>query len=204
MATIADATAALLDKLALRRVILVGLSMGGYVALAFADRFAARLRALVLADTRASDDNPAARQGRAQTLETIATLRVDAYLSGSLPRQLAPDAPVAVLNAVVLLAEKRSASLSTALVALRDRPDRTSQVARIACPTLVMVGAEDQITPAAEMRGLAQAIPGARFVELPGVGHLSNVEAPVPFNQNLVAFLRDLPPTSTPTATETA
>lgn len=200
IAAIADATAALLDKLALPRVTLLGLSMGGYVALAFAQRFPARLRALVLADTRAAPDSDVARQGRAQALDTIATRGVDAYLAGALPKQLAPGASSELLNTIVGLAEKRTSALVTALAALRDRPDRTAEAARIACPTLVMVGAEDQITPAAEMKALAQAIPQARFVELPAAGHLSNVEARTRFNQSVADFLRGLPPLSaTPT-----
>ena len=206
LTAIAEATAALLEKLALVQVTLVGLSMGGYVALAFAACFPTKLRALVLADTRASADSEVARQGRAQALETIATRGVEAYLAGALPRQLAPDAPSDALNVILRVAEKRSAPLVAALAALRDRPDRTDTAARIACPTLVIAGAEDQITPAAEMRGLAHTIRGARFVELPGAGHLSNVEAPAPFNKCVVEFLRDLPKASPtqPTATETA
>ena len=194
IAAIADATAALLAKLGLQRATLMGLSMGGYVALAFAQRHPERLRGLILADTRAAADSDSARQGRAQALDTLATRGVDAYLAGALPKQLVPDAPVELLNAVTRLAVKRPAALTTALAALRDRPARTAEAPHIACPTLVLVGAADQITPAAEMKALAQAIPGARFVELANAGHLSNVEATKPFNQSVADFLRGLPP----------
>lgn len=194
IASIADAVAALLDDLGLKTATLMGLSMGGYVALAFAQRHAIRLRALILADTRASADSDSARQGRAQALDTLATRGVDAYLAGALPKQLAPDAPAEILNAVTRLAVKRPAALATAIAALRDRPDRTAEAPGIACPTLVLVGAADQITPATEMKALAQAIPGARFVELPNAGHLSSLEATKPFNQSVANFLRGLPP----------
>ena len=194
IAAIADATAALLDRLGLAQATLMGLSMGGYVALAFAHRHPGRLRALILADTRAAADSDAARQGRAQALDTLATRGVDAYLAGAVPKQLAPDASAELVKAVTRLAVKRPAALTTAVAALRDRPDRTAEAPRIACPTLVLVGAADQITPAPEMRALAQAIPGARFVELANAGHLSNVEATKPFNQSVADFLRGLPP----------
>ena len=76
-----------------------------------------------------------------------------------------------------------------ALAAMRDRPDRTAELARIDCPTLVMVGADDALTPPAEARALAAAIPGARVVELGGAGHLSNLEAPAAFHAALTQFL---------------
>jgi pimeloyl-ACP methyl ester carboxylesterase len=63
----------------------------------------------------------------------------------------------------------------------------------IVCPCLVMVGAEDQVTPAAEMRDLAGSIRGARFLEIPAVGHLSQLEAPDIFNQAVLEFMASLP-----------
>jgi 3-oxoadipate enol-lactonase len=193
IATIASSTAALLDRLGIARATLVGLSMGGYVALAFAAGFAERLGALVLADTRAAADAPAARQGRAQALETLATRGVDAYLQQSLPRLLAPTASPALLATTRALAEERQDALAAGIVALRDRPDRTADARRITCPTLLLVGTADQVTPAAEMRALAEIIPGANVVEIPEAGHLTNHEAPEAFNRHVVTFLRGLP-----------
>jgi len=142
---IAAGVAALLDRLDLRRATLLGVSMGGYVALAFAAAFADRLRGLVLADTRAAADTPAARQGRAQALETIASHGVDAYLEQSLPRLLAPDAPPALVAALRALAEERAPVLAAGIAALRDRPDRSAEAERIACPALLLAGARDQL-----------------------------------------------------------
>ena len=88
------------------------------------------------------------------------------------------------------------------MTALRDRPDRTGELASLRCPTLVLVGAADQVTPAAEMRQLAAGIAGARFVELPRVGHLSNLEAPAAWNAAVLDFLRTVPRTALGGATE--
>lgn len=193
IAGIAAGVAALLDRLRIERATLLGLSMGGYVALAFAASHANRLRALVLADTRAAADSPGAREGRGQALQTIATRGADAYLEQSLPRLLAPDAPPALLAAVRALAEERADVLSAGIAALRDRPDRAAEAERIACPTLLLAGERDQIVPPGELRALGARMPDARFVELPGVGHLANLEARAAFDSHVIDFLRSLP-----------
>ena len=194
MTALAEQVRALMDRLEVASATLLGLSMGGYVALAFAARFPRYLRALVLADTRAAADGPAARDGRATALRTIDAQGVDAYLTQSLPRLLAPDARAELLAAVHGLAERRATTLRAGIAALRDRPDRTGELGHIACPTLVLCGAVDQVSPTAEMRGIAAAIAGSRFVELAGAGHLSNLEAPAAFDAALGDFLRSLPP----------
>lgn len=193
IADIAASVVALLDRLHIGRATLVGVSMGGYVAFAFAASSPERLRALVLADTRASADTPAARQGRAQALETLASRGVDAYLEQSLPRLVAPDAPPALLAALRALAVESAPALTAGIAALRDRPDRSADAERIACPTLLLAGERDQIVPPAELRALADRLPGARFIELPGAGHLANLEARAAFDAHVVEFLRALP-----------
>ena len=192
IASIADRTAGLLHQLGVERAAVLGMSMGGYVALAFAARFRERLRAVILADTRATADTAAALGGRAQALETLASRGVEAYLDGSLPRLLAPDAPPATVAAARALAVTRAEALVAGIGALRDRPDRTTDAEALACPALVVCGAVDQVVPPAEMRALAAVIPGARFVEVPGAGHLSSLEAPALFNGAVLAFLSSL------------
>ena len=196
IAGIAEGVAALLDRLGLARATLLGLSMGGYVALAFAAHHPTRLRALVLADTRAAADTPAAREGRAQAIETIGARGVDAYLDQSLPRLLAPDAAPTSLAMLRALAEERPGPLLAGIAALRDRPDRSAEVERIDCPTLVLAGERDQIVPVAELRALAARLPAGQFVEIAGAGHLANLEAREAFDRHVVSFLRALPASS--------
>jgi 3-oxoadipate enol-lactonase len=192
IADLADDLAALLDGLAIPRAIVLGMSMGGYAALAFAARHRDRLSALVLADTRAAADSAEARAGRATALATLAEAGPTAYLAASLPRLLSPHAPPALVAYVRARAETRPASLRAGIEALRDRPDRSAELGAIDCPTLVLCGAEDQVTPAAEMRQIAAAIAGARFVPLAGAGHLSHVEAPGAFLDTVTAFVGTL------------
>ena len=189
IASIADRVAGLLHQLAIGRATLLGMSMGGYVALAFAARFPERLAGLILADTRASADGAAALAGRAQALETLAGRGVDAYLDGSLPRLLAPQASPATLALARRLAVTRADALAAGLRALRDRPDRREDARAVTSPTLVVCGAEDQVTPPAEMKELAASIPGARYVEIPAAGHLCHLEAPEPFHRAVIEHL---------------
>jgi 3-oxoadipate enol-lactonase len=189
LADLADDVAALLDEMKLARAVVVGLSMGGYVALAFAAKFAHRLSGLVLADTRAGADSAEARAGRETALKLVREQGAAALVDLQLPKLLAPAAPPGLRDQARALAEPRPATLAAALEALRDRPDRRAELDRITCPTLVVVGTEDAITPPSEAAALATAIPRAVLLELPGAGHLSSLEAPAEFAQALVGFL---------------
>jgi pimeloyl-ACP methyl ester carboxylesterase len=190
---IADDLAALLDRLAVARATVLGMSMGGYAALAFAARHRDRLSGLILADTRAAADSAETRAARAAALATIAGAGPAAYLAGFVPRLLSPNAPPARVAQVIARAETRAASLRAGIEALRDRPDRSAELGAIACPTLVVCGADDQVTPAAEMKQIAAAIAGARFVPIADAGHLSHIEAPGPFLSAVTSFLDGFP-----------
>lgn len=187
----ADDLAELLDALEIPRAVVVGLSMGGYVALAMAERHRERLAGLVLMDTRAGADDAEARAGRDAAIATVREQGAGKVLSGLAAKLFAPDTSVGVREAV----ERRmgrvpSGALVASLVAMRERPDRTALLARLAgLPTLVMVGSEDQITPPALSRSMVEAVNGAELVEIEGAGHLPPVERPATVNEALQAFL---------------
>jgi pimeloyl-ACP methyl ester carboxylesterase len=163
--------------------------MGGYVALALAARHPARLAGLVLADTKAGPDTPEARQARDQAIALVRDEGVGPYMDRQLDRLLSPSAPRALRDEVRALgASQSAAAVVAALEALRDRPDRRGELAAITCPTLVVVGTRDVLTPPSEAASLARAIPGARLVELEGAGHLANLEAPAAFSDALLGF----------------
>lgn len=195
----ADAVAELLDHLGVNeRVAVCGLSMGGYVALAFARLYPQRLRAMILADTKAEPDDAAARDARNASIE-LATLKgPQAVIDRLLPKLLAvgtietrPD----VVERVRAIAERQSMEgIVVALQALRDRPDATASLAHISVPTLIIVGEEDQVTPVEKAESMSRAIPDSRLVLLPACGHLSNLESADGFNRSVRQFLDDLPP----------
>jgi 3-oxoadipate enol-lactonase len=189
IADIADDVAAILDHLRIDRAVVGGLSMGGYVSLAFAAKYPKRLAGLILADTRAGADSPEARANRDKDAALVRAAGTAAFVDKVMPRLLAPNAPEARRDEVRRLAAQPAETVIAALAALRDRPDRTAELARITCPTLVVVGTEDVMTPPTEAAAMATAIPRAVLVELAGAGHLSNLEAPTPFAQAITGFL---------------
>ena len=189
IADLADDVAALLAERGIDKATLLGMSMGGYAALAFAQRHPARLEALILADTRAAADSDAGRAGRDTAIAQIRGEGPVAYLAASLPRLLSPQATPALVTFLRARAETRAASLIAGLEALRGRPDRSQELGAIRCPTLVLCGDAEQVIPSAEMKAMADAIPGARFTALAGAGHLSHLEAPGPFERAVSSFL---------------
>jgi 3-oxoadipate enol-lactonase len=194
----ADDVAGLLDGLGVRdRVVLGGLSMGGYVALAFARRHPGRLRGLVLADTKAEPDDAQARASREQMITLAREGGARAVIDRLLPRlvgeetvKLRPEVPEEVR---AIASSQTPAGIVGALEAMRDRPDATPDLEHIQVPTLVVVGQQDEPTPLAYAEVLADEIPDALLVDIPGAGHLSNLEQPELFNAALRAFLQELP-----------
>jgi pimeloyl-ACP methyl ester carboxylesterase len=88
--------------------------------------------------------------------------------------------------------------IATALRAIADRPDFSSLLPEIRCPTLCIAGAEDPLTPPEQVRDMAQRIPVAQVATIAGAGHLVNLEAPEAFNRELQQFLSSLSTMDTP------
>jgi 3-oxoadipate enol-lactonase len=198
MEQMADDVVELLDGLAISEPVVVGgLSMGGYVALAMAIKHPDRVRALMLIDTKAAADTPEAAQKREETAQ--AALRagnsVDVVASmiprlfGKATLEKRPDL-VAPLKADM---ERTSASgVAGALRGMAIRPDRRDQLAEIAVPTLVIVGEEDAIAPPDEARAMAEALPNGRLEIIPDAGHLAPYENPEAVDRAILDFLRSL------------
>ena len=184
-----DDVVALLDELGVPMASVCGLSMGGYVALSVAERHRGRVAALVLADTRAAADSDVAKLAREATMRQVRSDGPALFLDGVPERLLSRHASDDLRQRVRDLCVDRAETILAATRALAHRPDRTSLLPRIDCPTLVICGGEDTTSPAPEMRSLAAQIPGAEYVEIAGAGHLSNLEAPDRFDEAVARFL---------------
>lgn len=186
----------LMSGLDIERATLVGLSMGGYVSLAFYREYPEAVRALVLADTRASGDTHAARERRLQSAEKAEREGASAIADDMVPlllgkstQETRPD----IADRVRRMIEGNSpAGIAAAQRAMAARRDSTYLLPAIAFPTLILVGAEDQLTPVAEAESLRDGIRGARLHVIEGAGHLSNIERPHEFNAVLIEFVESL------------
>jgi|SoiMethySBSTD1v2_1073268.scaffolds.fasta_scaffold215014_5 pimeloyl-ACP methyl ester carboxylesterase len=202
----ADIVAELLDHLGVNeRVIVAGLSMGGYVALAFARLYPQRLGALILADTKADPDDDAGRAARDKSIQLVTDQGTNALVDQLLPKLLSPMTAAQkpdVVKAVREIAMRQPVEgIVAALKALRDRPDATPGLQHVAVPTLVLVGEQDGITPPDKAKVLADSIPNARLSPIADAGHLANLENDSAFNSALREFLNSLPANQTPART---
>jgi pimeloyl-ACP methyl ester carboxylesterase len=196
MDAMADVVMALADGLGIERMVLAGLSMGGYVVFSALRRYAARLDGAILLDTRAEPDAATARESRLADAERALT-EGPGFLYAKLADVLfaagtAETRPELAREVEGWIAGQSRTGVAAALRGKAARPDARPQLAGIAVPTLVVAGHEDRITPAAGMRSMAAAIPGATYAEVPG-GHVAPLEHPDEVNAAIALFLSRLP-----------
>lgn len=180
-----------LEELGIDTAHVVGLSMGGYVALAMADLFGHRVSSLVLMDTNASADGEAARRGRDATAERLVgegRLAVVDALAGVV---LGPEASVTARARFRTMAEATAYETYVgALMGMRDRPDRTGVLREFDGPVTVVSGADDALMPPADVaEPLSRVAPDSRLVLIPGAGHLPPLERPAATSAALAEHL---------------
>jgi pimeloyl-ACP methyl ester carboxylesterase len=189
----ADDVAGLMDQLGIEQAVLCGLSMGGYAAFAFLRKYPRRLSGLILADTKPQADTPEAQANRenvaqlaeAQGTGAIADLQLPRLLS-DYTRQHHPEVEIRVRN---MIEAGTAQGIAAASRGMARRLDSTDLLANIACPTLVIVGEQDILTPPDVAQAYAASIPGAQYVVIPQAGHLSNLEQPDMFVNTVSRFL---------------
>jgi pimeloyl-ACP methyl ester carboxylesterase len=156
-------------------LVLVGASLGGYVALAMARREPERIRGLLLAGSRATPDPPDRRALRDQMIRVVQEEGIEGW-----NREFSPPGPP----------DRATEELVRGIEALRDRPDATEVVASFQGPLVVVVGDQDDILPVDEARQIAESAPNGRLEVVEGAGHLVSLDAPERFNQILLELLQ--------------
>jgi pimeloyl-ACP methyl ester carboxylesterase len=186
----------LLDSLKIERAVVMGVSMGVYVAFAMFAANPKRFRGFVIADTRTEADNPQTVERRKKTVEGLLSEgtgilhdRVNDLFAATTLR----ERPGLVEEMQAMVREMNPRGLAQQTLGMALRPDRTGMLPCIQTPALVLCGEEDTVSPCDGMRQLAARIPGARFHTIPLAGHLSPLEHPAAFNARVREFLESLP-----------
>jgi 3-oxoadipate enol-lactonase len=196
MNQMAQDVAQLLDHLGIRNAVIGGLSMGGYVALAFVKLFSERVQALVLADTRPQADTDEAKKTRAQQSQKALAEGMAGITDAMLPKLLTPETvskrPELVKRVRDMMLRTKPEGAAAALLGMSERDDQTQLLSQITVPTLIMVGRDDAITPLADSETMHRGIVGSRLEVFDHAGHVSNLEQTESFNEVLRTFLREV------------
>ncbi len=185
-----------LSFLSVEKAVLVGLSMGGYVALRAVEKHPSRAKALVLCDTRAEPDANENKIKRAAAVDFVRVHGVGPFVEPFLRDSLAPATltgkPKVVEFLRTIAGKSSPEAVMAALAALAARGDMTPALSGIKVPAAVLVGSEDKITPLPLSETMRSRIPGAELHLIADAGHFSNAENPAAFNARLVSFLKRL------------
>jgi len=189
MDLIADDVVKTLDEIGADQADVIGLSMGGYVVFALWRRHPARIRSLVLCDTKSEADSDEAKAGREKTAAMVREQGMEALWEGLGPKLLASNpSDDDVTRLKEMFVAQDPAVIAADALAMRDRPDSTPDLPGITVPVLWIHGEEDQLMPIDGARATAEKIPGARFAAIPRGGHMAPMENARATNEALLEF----------------
>jgi 3-oxoadipate enol-lactonase len=186
----------LLDYLRIEKAVVVGLSMGGYIALRANERNPERFRGLVLCDTRSEADSNEGKIKRAANIQSVRTDGIQKYAEGFLKAVFAPQTfeknPEAVKFIKKIIEKTSPIAIAGTLLALASRTDTTDSLSKINVPTLILVGEHDALTPVSAAKSMSEKIRQSELHIISNAAHLSNLENPEEFNKHLSGFLRQI------------
>lgn len=193
----ADAVAGALQEAGVDEVVVAGLSMGGYVALALAERHPELVVGLVLVDTRSTPDGPEARAKRLRVAdEVLASGSVAAVsdVSGLVGATTRERRASLVTRLEAWVQDQAPEGVAWSQRAMAARPDRTHVLGAFAGPAAVVVGAEDELTPESAAEHMVAHLTEAHYVVVPEAGHMSAVETPDAVAAAILDVVRRVPP----------
>ncbi len=175
--------------------VVAGLSMGGYVILAWAKLCPTDIDGMILVDTKADGDTAEARENRNRMIELAAASGSSAIADDMLPKLIAPQTlshqPQTVQTLRAMIEDQPAQTIQWALAAMRDREDLVDFLKSIADPALIIVGEHDKVTPPEGARRMQQSIQQAQLAIIPDCGHLPPIEKPRETAEAISSFLRE-------------
>lgn len=186
----------LLDERGIERAVFCGLSMGGYVALAFLHLWPERVAGLVLANTRGNRDDAQGRAARLRMAEDVHSKGMAVIARGMVPNLLSDkfrrERPDEAVRIEAMIARQRPHTAVAAARGMRIRPGRLDVLAEVDFPVLVITGDQDALMGLDSSMALSTAAPQSTLHIIPGAGHLSNVEQPEAFNAAVIGYMMEL------------
>lgn len=177
---VADDLAALLAERGIPRAVVGGISRGGYIALAFARKYPEQLAGLMLFDTRANSADTKETQTYSELVMRLATEGISAAVDAMRTRLLGPETlarnPGLLSTVNAIIQSQKPDAVAAAALGMIHRTDARQTLAHIGVPVLAMAGIDDAAYE--NTKAIAAGIPGARFIAVPGAGHLSILEQP--------------------------
>jgi len=188
---------ALADALQIERFAIVGLSLGGQIALETWRQAPERIRAVVLADTFASLDTPEQKQTRLDTADRFDRDGFGSFAHESLHKMMTPtnarEFPAVAEHILRMVHNSNPHGAAAALRGRTMRRDYIPLLGQITVPSLIIVGREDAFTPVHLSEEMHRGIRGSKLQIIEGSGHMTNLERPDEFNAILGSFLDSLP-----------
>jgi len=182
-----------MHSLNIKKAVLCGLSMGGYIALNAAINFPEQFDGLILCDTSCIADSPKSRNKRIEAIESIKLNGLETFADESINNLFAAGSVAAegteIADVKEMIMNTSSQTVYNSMHALAIRKETCSRLSEIKIPVLILVGDEDKITPPIAAMVMHQNIRGSAFSIIENAGHLSNMENPYEFNYLLKKFL---------------
>ncbi len=184
---------AFMDTLKIKKAVVCGLSMGGYIVLNAAGKHPGRFEALILCDTQYVADTPEIKENRLVTINKIRKNGLEDYAHETIKNLFAPvcllskDTEIASVREMIVNTTKES--IYNTLHAMAIRKDTTGILPRITIPVLIVVGKEDKITPPGIAEDMHKRINNSQLIIIENAGHLSNMENPFEFNYQVRKFI---------------
>lgn len=182
-----------MDNLKIRKAILCGLSMGGYIALKAIENNPERFDALILSDTQCIADTPEVRENRLVAIENIRKNGLEDYAHESIKNLFAPvsllskETEIDSVREMIVNTSKQS--IYNSMHALATRKETCSKLSDIKIPVLILVGSDDKITPTEMAESMQKKINDSQLNIIEHAGHLSNMENPFEFNYQIRKFI---------------